>query len=76
MSRSALRLTAFVVALVLAGILGGTVRARGAPAAWPTPIALGKEAMYAEFNEGDLRTADNLSGRRGRRSLRCTWPGR
>jgi hypothetical protein len=68
MSRSSLRLTALIVALVLAGAPGGAVGAARAQAAWPTPIALGKEAMYSEFNEGDLRTADDL--------LDDVWPAR
>ena len=39
-----------------------------AHAAWPTPIALGSEGIYSEFNEGDLATADNL--------LNDVWPAR
>jgi hypothetical protein len=56
------------VALVLACGVADAVRASVAHAAWPTPLALGKEGIYSEFNEGDLATADNL--------LNDVWPAR
>ena len=38
------------------------------PTVYPTPLPFGKESMYAEFNEGDVSTADNL--------LDNVWPSR
>jgi hypothetical protein len=52
--------------LVLAG--GLLVAPAAARAAWPTPIELGKESAYAEFNGGDLVSANDL--------LRDVWPAR
>ena len=53
---------------MLAAGVAGAARAPVAHAAWPTPIALGSEGIYSEFNEGDLATADNL--------LNDVWPAR
>lgn len=37
-------------------------------AAWPTPLPLGKESLYADVNQGDLPTADGI--------LNDDWPAR
>ena len=57
-----------VLALALTCAAAVAARPPAAQAAWPTPIALGPESMYTEFNEGDLPTADAL--------LNDTWPAR
>ena len=38
------------------------------PTVYPTPLPFGKESLYAEFNEGDAATANNL--------LDNVWPAR
>jgi hypothetical protein len=65
---SVLRHAACLAALVLACGVADAVRAPIAHAAWPTPLALGKEGISSEFNEGDVATADNL--------LNDVWPAR
>jgi hypothetical protein len=45
-----------------------SVRVANPPVGFATPLPSGREAMYAEFNQGDLATAENL--------LDNVWPAR
>lgn len=57
-----------VIVLFAAGLAGAAALTAPARAAWPVPLPLGRESMYADLNQGDLVTADAM--------LRDVWPAR